>query len=545
MNELAQLTYNQCAHYYPPQHHPPTYSLQKRLCRNNGNARQETQRQGQELETRLQGLSWLGVEHSLTSSMQSLTLLDYLLHAGSENVVFYFKDNAYIIKTLKEFQHVDEDGRDQGANVRQKAKDISNLLADDARLRDQRKNRTFMRDRMMRGAPGGYGADEDADLGVTSNMTGNMAANRPRSRSMPQRRRRDEDDDLARALEASMRSQEEEQRRLGAGHSDDDLSRALKLSQEEDERKRAEDARNKADLDNANSNALFDDSTQIWAPNAYNQPQQVDFFGNPIQSQPTGMADMNLLQPQMTSYNPFQQQQEAMAMQQQQMMLQQQQQQQQMAAQQQQGMFTGMLSPQPLQEQKTGYRSNNPFATHLTGNVPVQNEMAQSQASQAPAIPSNFGPTPGLHHRPSMPNLPTTSASDFSPGPSYNPGLNLRTSDGKHENIATALASGSGQDTFGNEGLLRIPTGAAKFAPQKTGGASPFGSSMPSSVTGNGGGSGFGAQAQSAFSQQAQAQAQSQNPWSVNVNSNTNAASYTQPQQSHQHNQSETPFFTL
>jgi len=29
---------------------------------------------------------------------QSLTLLDYCLHAGSENVVVYFKDNIYIVK---------------------------------------------------------------------------------------------------------------------------------------------------------------------------------------------------------------------------------------------------------------------------------------------------------------------------------------------------------------------------------------------------------------------------------------------------------------
>ena len=29
--------------------------------------------------------------------LQSLTVLDYLLHAGSENVVVYFKDNIYII----------------------------------------------------------------------------------------------------------------------------------------------------------------------------------------------------------------------------------------------------------------------------------------------------------------------------------------------------------------------------------------------------------------------------------------------------------------
>ncbi|TFY73771.1 hypothetical protein EWM64_g10241 [Hericium alpestre] len=77
---------------------------------------------------------------------KSLTVLDYLLHAGSENVVIYFRDNIYIIKTLKEFQYVDEYGKDQGANVRQKAKDITNLLTDENRLRQERRSRASMRD---------------------------------------------------------------------------------------------------------------------------------------------------------------------------------------------------------------------------------------------------------------------------------------------------------------------------------------------------------------------------------------------------------------
>lgn len=32
---------------------------------------------------------------------QALTVLDYCLHAGSENVVIYFKDNLYIIKWVQ------------------------------------------------------------------------------------------------------------------------------------------------------------------------------------------------------------------------------------------------------------------------------------------------------------------------------------------------------------------------------------------------------------------------------------------------------------
>ena len=294
-----------------------------------------------------------------------------------------------------------------------------------------------------------------------------------------------------------------------------------------------------------------------WSPNAYQQmPQQVDFFGNPIQSQPTGgfaMADMSSLQPQMTSYNPFQQQQEALAMQQQQQMLLQQQQQQQ---QQQQAMFNNMLSPQPLEPQKTGYRSNNPFATHLTGNAPVRSEVTPSPQPSTPAIPSNFGPH-SLHSRPSMPNLSTSTSAEFNKPainstPPRNPGLNLKTNDSKHEHLANALANGSGVDTFGNEGLLRVPTGAAKFAPQVTGSASPFGASMPSSVTGSvtggGGGAAFGAQAQSAFSQP-QIQKPNNNPWATSANPISNSPFTQTPpqqqQQQQQQQQTETPFFTL
>ena len=79
-------------------------------------------------------------------------------------MVVYFKDNIYIIKTLKEFQFVDEEGKDQGANVRQKAKDITNLLQDESRLRHERRDRAMMRDRMVGGrGEGGEGGDDDND----------------------------------------------------------------------------------------------------------------------------------------------------------------------------------------------------------------------------------------------------------------------------------------------------------------------------------------------------------------------------------------------
>ena len=43
-------------------------------------------------------------------------MFDYCVHSGSENVVRWGKDNLYVIKSLREFQHIDDEGIDQGAN---------------------------------------------------------------------------------------------------------------------------------------------------------------------------------------------------------------------------------------------------------------------------------------------------------------------------------------------------------------------------------------------------------------------------------------------
>lgn len=48
--------------------------------------------------------------------LKSLKVLDYCLHEGSELVVTWARKNIYIIKTLREFIYVDEDGRDVGNN---------------------------------------------------------------------------------------------------------------------------------------------------------------------------------------------------------------------------------------------------------------------------------------------------------------------------------------------------------------------------------------------------------------------------------------------
>jgi epsin len=135
---------------------------------------------------------------------------------------------------LKEFQYIDEYGKDQGANVRQKAKDITNLLTDEARLRQERLSRANMRDRMM-GQPGN---DDDNDEPLV-----------PRGDENSARRTRGAggEDELRRAIEESKRSLAAERAR---GAEDADLAKAIKLSEEEE-------ARRKATL--TDSGSLFDE----------------------------------------------------------------------------------------------------------------------------------------------------------------------------------------------------------------------------------------------------------------------------------------------
>lgn len=68
---------------------------------------------------------------------KALVLLEYLIKTGSEKVADQCKENIFAIQTLKDFQYIEEN-KDQGMNVREKAKALVSLLKDDERLRNER-----------------------------------------------------------------------------------------------------------------------------------------------------------------------------------------------------------------------------------------------------------------------------------------------------------------------------------------------------------------------------------------------------------------------
>lgn len=421
MNELAQLSYNQNEFIEMME------ILDKRLND--------------------KGKNWRHV-------FKSLTLLDYLLHAGSENVVIYFRDNIYIVKTLKEFQYIDENGKDQGANVRQKAKDITNLLQDEARLRDERRSRSHMRDRMSNGPN-----DDDED-------------ERRRRRAEQDRNRRrpgnNEDDELRRAIEESKRMAQQEQDRIRAEAKDEEeLQRALALSKKEEEE------RIKA-LEEANKNALFDDSINMDGPNAYTQNQQVDFFGNPLVD--TSGSQNYGVQPQYTSFNPYMQMQptgynpflqnqlqQQELMQQQYLQQQQAEYQRQLELQQAAVQYQNMMTQQPIQPQQTSFGSNNPWLQ--SGQQQQQPQQQQQQHNVPVGDLFSSAPTPPPA-QPSPQPQPQQS-------PQQNRPIRAKVNDdGKYNELNRLLALGDGVDTFGNTGDMRMGPNIAHYnqmRAQKTG----------------------------------------------------------------------------
>ncbi|KAJ4682942.1 hypothetical protein HRR95_003130 [Exophiala dermatitidis] len=410
--------------------------------------------------------------------LKSLKVLDYCLHEGSELVVTWARKNIYIIKTLREFQYVDEDGRDVGQNVRTTAKELTSLILDEDRLRSERSDRKLWKARVS-------GLDEYAPQAIAG----------PSQRPRRQTRSGADDDDpeLRRALELSKMEADQEARdrsRHTASENDEqdpELRRAIQLSKEEADLRARQ-------LEDQNAASLFDD-TPVPAqsqPTGFNQGYQqqpaVDWFGNPLQQQPqsTGFLSNQYAQPQQTGFQPgytgaFQSSQPTGYDQfGQQPFLQQQNtlQPQQTAfptnnpygmqtgtdlfgaqSPQQAGLQPGTnnpfsaSSPQPLDAMKplpTG--SNNPFAQRTQQASPSPFARATSQ----PALGTLFESQPTSQF--SQPTQPNPILNYSSPQPSFQQQQQAQKPvNPQHAKLNALLASGEGQDTFGNTGDLRIP----------------------------------------------------------------------------------------
>ncbi|XP_037323756.2 clathrin interactor 1-like [Pungitius pungitius] len=115
---------------------------------------------------------------------KALLLLAYLIRNGSERVVTSAREHIYDLRSLENYHFIDENGKDQGINVRQKVKEMVEFIQDDDRLRDERKKAKKNKDKYIGvsfdsmsgggGSGGGGGIGEGGGGGSgSSNKTSN------------------------------------------------------------------------------------------------------------------------------------------------------------------------------------------------------------------------------------------------------------------------------------------------------------------------------------------------------------------------------------
>ncbi|RDB14631.1 hypothetical protein Hypma_016305 [Hypsizygus marmoreus] len=70
---------------------------------------------------------------------KALQLLEYLIKHGSERVVDDARSHVSMIKMLRNFHYIDDKGKDEGVNVRNRSREIVELLADVDKIRSERR----------------------------------------------------------------------------------------------------------------------------------------------------------------------------------------------------------------------------------------------------------------------------------------------------------------------------------------------------------------------------------------------------------------------
>ncbi|KAG1453115.1 hypothetical protein G6F46_006281 [Rhizopus delemar] len=97
---------------------------------------------------------------------KSLVLLEYLVKNGSERVVDDARSHISMIKMMKNFHYIDEKGKDQGLNVRNRAKELAELLNNTDAIKEERAKAKKNKNKytgvgsdggMMYSSSGGYG----------------------------------------------------------------------------------------------------------------------------------------------------------------------------------------------------------------------------------------------------------------------------------------------------------------------------------------------------------------------------------------------------
>ncbi|XP_014228150.1 epsin-2 isoform X3 [Trichogramma pretiosum] len=171
---------------------------------------------------------------------KALVLLEYLIKTGTEKVAQQCKENIFAIQTLKDFQYM-EGHKDQGINVREKAKQLVALLRDDERLRNERARALKAKERFAQ-SMSGFGSDGVDTVSPSSDFQEWEPCNLSESSSRHEKSRRSSSSGVivsAAELEAA--------RPQTVGEEELQLQLALAMSREEaeqeEQRRRSDDVR--------------------------------------------------------------------------------------------------------------------------------------------------------------------------------------------------------------------------------------------------------------------------------------------------------------
>ena len=109
---------------------------------------------------------------------KALQLLEFLIKNGSERVIDDARSHLSLLKMLRQFHFIDQNGKDQGLNVRNRSKELAELLSDVERIRSERKKARANRNKfggveggamsggMSSGSQyGGFGSEESGGYG--------------------------------------------------------------------------------------------------------------------------------------------------------------------------------------------------------------------------------------------------------------------------------------------------------------------------------------------------------------------------------------------
>jgi len=190
---------------------------------------------------------------------KALLVLDYIIKRGSERVAQQCKEQIYSLLTLQDFRFVDKDGKDQGASVREKARQLVTLLKDDDRLKSERKKALQAKERFAQNSTG-IGSTNSKIPKTSGTLGGFMSrggGDSSRS-SNPQPTGAVADSQLSTALEQARPSDRDEE--------DLQLELALAISKEEADKDREEDEALKATLERSKTETRIEFKSSSASP---------------------------------------------------------------------------------------------------------------------------------------------------------------------------------------------------------------------------------------------------------------------------------------